>query len=786
MKVFTFHEFCRRVDEKCGGDKSSNRYLLDGIIRRYVADIVSDSKKLANLSEYFSYYALPQPEIEKFETLEEYEKYEEDNRIVSLKKKYYQCTEDIETVKGEKVKSIGELLIANYLFMHEIDYEYERKYPFNYFSDMIKYGFLDSGIFFSLEQISDIPNHVLVQNFIDWEAKRKESKPDFYLPKYDIYLEHFGVDENMEATFLEGSEKEKYEMSMRAKEVFHELYGTKLIETFYFYLAQDRLLKELEELLRQKEVEIGQMPKEEIINMLIKNKRINDFENFTKLVKSFINIYESKHVEKMDFKEFRKNNNAVDIYDRKRQNLFFNIVEDIYNDYYDENINGTLSHNHEIINALKLIKNKEFKQKYDYIFIDEYQDINPVRCQLLQELQKNSGSKIFVVGDDWQSIYRFSGSEVGLFIDFHKYFKHPETIVIEENRRNPQKLIDVSSQFVVNKSNLKRKKLKYYKKDEDNNDGPIKIVKYNKKNILDNPEEIFNENKIKEYKKLNRESKILKLEAIIEYILSNSKDKNPEILILGRNNDDIDDYLGNILFIEKTYGNKRKIEYYNKPDLDITFMTVHQSKGLEKDEVIVLNLEDSYAGFPNKMVDDPILSFVKYKDEYEFAEERRLFYVALTRTKNNVFLLAPVKQSSTFVKELISDFEIEFSSKDFTYISNNKVLFQENDFFKKKIHFPTNMVCPKCGKGIVEVILNNFNWEGKRTKYVRCSNCDYDGGPYPASLNDVKYVKKCPKCTRGVLVRQGDVLRCSLNYHEMCEGEEPLILDEEELKFDYE
>lgn len=142
------------------------------------------------------------------------------------------------------------------------------------------------------------------------------------------------------------------------------------------------------------------------------------------------------------------------------------------------------------------------------------------------------------------------------------------------------------------------------------------------------------------------------------------------------------------------------------------------------------------------------------------------------------------RHDKVFDKCIVCGESTKFSKSNFCQEHDNLLNYRE--VLTNKIHFPTNMVCPKCGKGIVEVILNNFNWEGKRTKYVRCSNCDYDGGTYPASLNDVKYVKKCPKCTRGVLVRQGDVLRCSLNYHEMCEGEEPLILDEEELKFDYE
>lgn len=762
VKVFTFHEFCRRVIRDCNEIKRSNRYLLDGIIRKYVGSIVQNPKRLSQLSEYFSYYSAPQIFKEKFFSLEEYEDYCENNRIVSLKKKYYQCEDGIETIKGESVKSLGELLIANYLFMHEIEYVYEKKYPHNYYADMIYHRFFYSGSYFNLNQIAECSNEDLINKFLDREYERINSKPDFYLPKYDLYLEHFGVDKNMEASFLIGSDKEKYEMSMNSKKVFHKLYGTNLICTYYFYLTEGRLLTELERCLRDNGVEIGQLDQEKLVETLINNSRINDFENFTKLVKSFINIYESKNQNKADFNEFRKNNNSKDIYTFNRQALFLDIVEEIYNEYYEENMKGDLSHNHEILNALRLIQDKKFNKNYNYIFIDEYQDINPIRCQLIKELQKNSSSKLFVVGDDWQSIYGFAGSEVELFKDFDKFFKNPEIITIKENRRNPQKLIDITSEFMKKINPNDKRELKYFKEVSNPNPNPIQIVKYNKE---------------------SRRFKILKLDAVIDYIVEKSEKAYPKILILGRNKSDIDDYVGNILFIEKDIGKMKKIIYSQNPKLDIYFMTVHQAKGLQCDEVIVLNLENKLDGFPNKMEDDPILSFVKTTKDMNFSEERRLLYVALTRTKNNVFLLTASGFSSIFVDELINEFNVFENNLPFRI--RKKYLYEDNDFFEKIVEFPTNIKCPDCDRGVITVILNNYNSEGKRTKYVRCSKrCGYDGGPYPASLADVDYIEKCPKC-RGVLVRQGDILRCCLNYHEGCAETKELNLEKKDLEFDY-
>ena len=87
--------------------------------------------------------------------------------------------------------------------------------------------------------------------------------------------------------------------------------------------------------------------------------------------------------------------------------------------------------------------------------------------------------------------------------------------------------------------------------------------------------------------------------------------------------------------------------------LDITYMTIHKSKGLESDIVIIINLIDNITGFPNKIKDEKITRLVTQSaDNYPYSEERRLFYVALTRTKNEVYLLVPKTSPSIFVEEL--------------------------------------------------------------------------------------------------------------------------------------
>lgn len=762
VEVCTFHEFCRRVDRYCGNIKTTNRYLLDNIIRNYMKLTLDDSVKIDKLMDYFSYYMLPPTDKEKFDSLKELEEYERGKDLSTLKSKYDKRNGEIkETLKGDFVNSIEELIIANYLFMHEIEYEYEGTFPYNYFADFIEKNFLYSGHFLCMNNINEITdqttlsNELLVKKFIDWERRRKAYQPDFYLPEKDIYLEHFGVDKDMKNHWLKGDEKLKYEQEMYSKQLWHGMYQTNLIETYSFFMKEGRLLECLEELLRKKGVTIGQRDKKEMLEILLTIDKINDYKNFMKLIKDFINIFEAKYYPKNKFAEFKSSNKYIENgYVKKRQELFFDIVEDIYDKYYQYNQTDDIDHNREISNALELIESGEYDKKYDYILIDEYQDINFVRCKLLQALQKSAGAKIFAVGDDWQSIYKFNGSDVSLFIDFEKYFPGSETIKIEKSRRNPTKINSISTKFILKNKKQQKKELRYYKKIENVNQDPLKIVRYPTK---------------------NENYKILKLEAILADIKKKSKKENPKILILGRANDDINSFVNNNIFLVKDYDKFKKIIYTENKNLDITFMTVHKAKGLEFDEVVVINLVNKINGFPIQIEDDPLLDFVKTKDSCLYAEERRLFYVALTRSRNNVYLLTPRMGYSTFITELTKDFDIlslplkNLREKDYD-------IYDDNPYFKRIEKYPSSKVCPKCGMGEIVIIVNNE----KGTKFVRCSECDYDGGPYPSRLDDIKYIEPCPSC-RGILVRQGDILRCSLNYHEGCRETKEVKLDKEDL-----
>jgi DNA helicase-4 len=253
-----------------------------------------------------------------------------------------------------------------------------------------------------------------------------------------------------------------------------------------------------------------------------------------------------------------------------------------------------------LIKATTYIKKNGYSKKVRYIIIDEYQDTSLVRFNLIREILKSTNANLMVVGDDFQSIYRFTGCDINLFLRFNKYFPNSKSLKIMNTYRNSKELIYVAGNFVMKNKRQIRKKMKSNK----SINKPIEIVYY---------------------KDLNKTIKSI------------VKDLDNDYLILGRNNNDI-----NLL----------------SDDLKNKFLTVHKSKGLEANNIIIINLKNEILGFPNKIKDEKIFRLVLPKlDKYPYSEERRLFYVALTRTKNKVYLLINKNSISIFVIELIRNYK---------------------------------------------------------------------------------------------------------------------------------
>ncbi|ATZ59937.1 DNA helicase UvrD [Methanobrevibacter smithii] len=750
IDIKTFHKVGKDILTQYNQYSRPDTSALKRIIKRYLTKKALKNEDISKkLIEFFSFYINVPPSDDDIKYEGDLLDWQEGVDFSTLKRRFK--NKQRETLNNEIVRSYEELYIANFLFIYGIKYTYEKIYSYpnkNFESEFNKFK---EFLFSFNEEIpdelkNDITKDLLNLTDIFEEYEIKDYLPDFYLDDYNIYIEHFGLNRNCENHLIGGKSSEEYVKEMEWKRKVHKKYGTTLIETFSYYQSENRLLTRLAEKLQAQGVEFNEIDYREVYRILLENKTIKEWEDFIVLLKTFIELFKGNNYDETKFKEFYDYVGGLkDSFSKDRTIAFLKIVEEIYNDYEAYLLKiKKIDFNDMINKASDCIVKNGLDLPYKYIIVDEYQDTSFTRYNLLRNICDSIGAKIMVVGDDWQSIYSFSGCDVNIFTKFDNFFDVCETRYIEKTYRNSQQLIDASSNFVMKNPDQTRKELKSSKSLK----YPIKLVNFD-----------------------NDFDEILKFELIIKNIINQSTFKNKKILILGRNNKDIFNLLKNFN-VENEYGKRKfeilgdedklrrnkfvKIVYRESPDVNIEYRTVHQSKGLECDNVILINLKNWKAGFPNKMVDDPVLNFVKRNgDSFSYAEERRLFYVALTRTKNNVYLLAPYFKSSVFVQELKTDANVELLNLEHNRLETLKNIEKNGERYV----IPTKLKCPVCKTGVV--LLESFWNKGKLNRVLKCSHnmappfnrCNWEGGYYGSELEDLDDIEYCPSCD-GILIKR--------------------------------
>ena len=750
IDIKTFHKVGKDILTQYNQYSRPDTSALKRIIKRYLTKKALKNEDISKkLIEFFSFYINVPPSEDDIKYEGDLLDWQEGVDFSTLKRRFK--NKQRETLNNEIVRSYEELYIANFLFIYGIKYTYEKIYSYPNKNFEREFNKFKEFLFSFNEEIpdelkNDITKDLLNLTDIFEEYEIKDYLPDFYLDDYNIYIEHFGLNRNCENHLIGGKSSEEYVKEMEWKRKVHKKYGTTLIETFSYYQSENRLLTRLAEKLQAQGVEFNEIEYREVYRILLENKTIKEWEDFIVLLKTFIELFKGNNYDETKFKEFYDYVGGLkDSFSKDRTIAFLKIVEEIYNDYEAYLLKiKKIDFNDMINKASDCIVKNGLDLPYKYIIVDEYQDTSFTRYNLLRNICDSIGAKIMVVGDDWQSIYSFSGCDVNIFTKFDNFFDVCETRYIEKTYRNSQQLIDASSNFVMKNPDQTRKELKSSKSLK----YPIKLVNFD-----------------------NDFDEILKFELIIKNIINQSTFKNKKILILGRNNKDIFNLLKNFN-VENEYGKRKfeilgdedklrrnkfvKIVYRESPDVNIEYRTVHQSKGLECDNVILINLKNWKAGFPNKMVDDPVLNFVKRNgDSFSYAEERRLFYVALTRTKNNVYLLAPYFKSSVFVQELKTDANVELLNLEHNRLETLKNIEKNGERYV----IPTKLKCPVCKTGVV--LLESFWNKGKLNRVLKCSHnmappfnrCNWEGGYYGSELEDLDDIEYCPSCD-GILIKR--------------------------------
>lgn len=678
--------------------------LINTINRYFSLNVVANNKVLQDIVKFYSMYLAVPKDPEKFKTLGEFKEDQSSNNLETLRSKIEnseaKLKQDYRTLQLERVKSLEEVMIANFLYLNGILYRYEDTYPYK------------------------------------TDKYRKVYKPDFYLPEYGIYIEHFGITRNYRTPWLSKIEEKKYIEGILWKRKIHEKNFTPLIETYSYFNKEGTLLTELEQRLKKRGVQFRNVDMRNIYEQLaMKEKEEQQFKELKKLIATFITLFKSNGFTENDLICMEEAVFSVKFpFLLERTSLFLSIVKPIYQ-LYQENLKKqyAIDFNDMVNNATQLLTaHKPSFIKYKYIIIDEFQDISMGRYRLVKAIKDLNSAKVMAVGDDWQSVYRFSGSDLELFIHFEKYFGYTEILRIERTYRNSQQLINTVAKFVMSNPRQLKKNLISSK-------------------TLSRPVEIYG----------YATDVMGAFSKAVDKIVSEYGEK-AEIMIVGRNNADFKYLFANDSEKQFTYSERgHSLKSKKHPNVKFHLLTAHRSKGLEAENVIVINLRNHLIGFPNKIADDPLLSLVLTDaDQYLYAEERRTFYVALTRTKNKTFLIAPQYETSVFVEELVRNHGIPFN-----LVTNEEPI-------------RNNPKCPHCSTGHLILRTNAKD----NSYFLGCTN-------YPSCAQTFKQIDilkkplKCMKC-EGYMVKRkgprGDFYGCS-NYP-LCNNS----LSIKEADYDYE
>ena len=605
------------------------------------------------------------------------------------------------------------LILEDKEFLHAVNYyimeqqsmmglEHDYDDAFSYFEDRKKYGIqalfrdIDGKIIFTRSEeekrIATILTRLGVpfryENGYQYNTttpERRQYRPDFtiYYPDGNggwkwLYLEHYAINDlgQVPRWFGEGTRggwyaaNQKYLEGIEWKRATHRRMGTILIETTSANFRDGTVEEKIRQQLERYGVPIKERTDDELYDLLVTRNRKLEKSVYT-LITSFITLMKAneKSIDKM-IEELESATPEDQLQDTmaayNRRNLFVlkNVIKPFFVAYEEEMaLKYEIDFTDAIIQATEICRNGLWKP-YEYILVDEFQDISIDRYKFLQALRSESPkTKLYCVGDDWQSIFRFAGSDMSLVYDFEKYFGYTEQCKIETTYRFHQPLIEKSSDFVMKNKEQKKKTIMPPKGDRKNT--YLDFVKCES----------------------DDEGVLRQVESIVRSIPADQS-----ILLLGRYNYDA-----------MSVGFTGKIDMKDSRirvkilDRELTFLSVHSAKGLEADHVILVNCNQGAYGFPSLIEDDPILDFVLSKSEtYPFAEERRLFYVAMTRAKMRMYVLYDAKKPSPFISEFMLNLEVG------------------------------SYLCPRCLEGKMESIKDGVAANGTRYRSFICSN--HEGG----------------------------------------------------------
>lgn len=685
VKAWTFHSLAYHIIGNVEGTKpplashAADQKRYSDVIRRILRQLVASDQKIANaVTDWFTQFPIECGSEWNFET-----KHAWYTHVESL---------NLRTLQGEKVRSYEEFLIANWLYRNGIEYEYEPQY----------------------------------EHRLPGSGKRGYT-PDFLLTESGVYLEHFGVrkekshiglpDRLVTAPFVN---RKEYLASIEWKRKVHASFETYLIESYSYEREEGCLLVSLAEKLAP-HVTLRPRPLETIYDRVVEMGHV---DVLTQLLGTFLLQFKggSYALSACEAKADKLNMGA-------RGRAFLAVFGAVFNRYQQE-LGSRIDFEDMVLRAAGHVEKGAYESPFRHILVDEFQDISQDRARLLAALKaRHLDARVFAVGDDWQSIYRFTGADIQIMRNFGPKFGgefgSQKGIHQVENLgrtfRSVDKIALAARCFILqNPAQIEKTIIP-----AGETEGPALRVVWTKK------------------AKCGHELHDTLANLSDESAADRAAGKLACVLLLGRYRHEKPDMaaLGRIF-----------------PKLSMIFKTIHGAKGLEADHVVILGCNNGKHGFPSEITDDPILSLVSPEGEpFQHAEERRIMYVAMTRARSTVTLLASEVEPSCFVRELVSEPEYGLATSTGSMLS----------------HVP----CSECGGRLLPVPARDGRVWYRCEHNLMCSNympaCSTCGTGMPTPSKSTGILEcshcgtshqECPKCSDGWLVerhgRYGDFFGC--------------------------
>ncbi len=659
IKASTFHSLGLEIISRVEGAKPNLSPLAQdetvklNWVQQQFNELLNQSDYRQLALTYFERYLFPEKSAFDFSSQGEHFNYLRANEVRSL--------------KGDVVKSYGELLIANWLFKMGVDYQYQADY--------------------------EVPIKSL--DFRNYQA-------DFYLSEFDIYIEHWDTDTaGNTAPFVD---REAYYKGMQWKRETHSRNQTVLLETCYAEQQSGQLFRSLEKQLRSSGVVFNPIPDEEIF---VRLREFGAVANFAGLLSQMLGLYKAAcQGEKTLQNKFQQLDNAV------QTDAAMTLFKPVFVRYQNElKLTNEIDFEDMISKALEYVQRGLFLSRWSHIMVDEFQDISESRARLIRALRDAvPGSSLFCVGDDWQAIYRFTGSDVSLTTGFEDYFGVTAVTKLAKTFRFNNSISDIATRFVTqNPAQLKKQLTTHLQVDKP----AVSLLQSGEPNALDS----------------------------IFQALSKRAKPDASVYLLARYHFLLPDPA------------QFKVLQDNHPGLQIDKLSFHASKGKEADYVVVLGLQSGKHGFPSEKMTNPLLeALLPTAEPFAHAEERRLFYVALTRAKHRVYLLCNMTTASAFVTELIDDhYPIERNEFD---VNLSQRLFQKINC----IHCKTGVLTPREGKfGRFFSCSNYPPCHHAEKGCAKCHSAMMREGRYKKCINPEcnHKVPVCPKCGAEMVQREG-------------------------------